>query len=117
MELLSSKVAGGHTDLIQNFLHSQVQSDMYFFSFFCVYSSLIGSKIIAITLQAAGQFLDLSVITGDGVRDDCHTLVLAACSPVFTACSPSPDSCLLLPDFASIDFINLLGVLYGGPAR
>ena len=70
-----------------------------------------------IKLQAAGQFLDLSVITGDGVRDDCHTLVLAACSPVFAACSPSSDSCLLLPDFTSADFINLLGTLYGGPTR
>ena len=28
MELLSSKVAGGHMNLIQNFLHSQVQSDI-----------------------------------------------------------------------------------------
>ena len=70
-----------------------------------------------IKLQAAGQFLDLSVITGDGVRDDCHTLVLAASSPVFAVCSPSPDSCLLLPDFTSADFLNLLGVLYGGPTR
>jgi hypothetical protein len=61
--------------------------------------------------------LDLSVITGDGVRDDCHTLVLAASSPVFAACSPGPDSCLLLPDFTSADFLNLLGVLYGGPTR
>ena len=70
-----------------------------------------------IKLQAAGHFLALSVITGDGVRDDCHTLVLAACSPVFAACSPSSDSCLLLPDFTSADFINLLGALYGGPTR
>ena len=70
-----------------------------------------------IKLQAAGQFFGLSVITGDGVRDDCHTLVLAACSPVFAACSPSSDSCLLLPDFTSADFINLLGTLYGGPTR
>ena len=70
-----------------------------------------------IKLQAAGQFFGLSVITGDGVRDDCHTLVLAACSPVFAACSPSSDSCLLLPDFTSADFLNLLGVLYGGPTR
>ena len=76
-----------------------------------------GLLIFAITLRAAGQFLDLSVITGDGVRDDCHLLVLAACSPVFAACSPGPDSCLLLPDFTSTDFINLLGVLYGGPSR
>ena len=31
--------------------------------------------------------------------------------------APGPDSCLLLPDFTSADFLNILGVLYGGPTR
>ena len=122
MELLSSNVEGGHLDLLQNFLHSEVQLEIHTILLLqkfpiIFYCWKVQRFIIVIIWQAAGQFLDLSVITGDGVRDECHLLVLAAYSPVFAACSPGPNSCLLLPDFTSADFLNLLGVLYGGPTR
>ena len=66
--------------------------------------------------QDAGNFLDLSVITGDGERDDGHLIVMAAIFPVIAAVKETVDS-IILPDWMSNDYINLLALLYGGPTR
>ena len=56
------------------------------------------------------------MITGDSEEDDSHLLVMAAVFPVM-AVVPETTDCLLLPDWTSNDYMNLLALLYGGDER